>query len=88
MSIDAFVDRIARPKRSRTNVTAIHRIEARPPDLADWPATTPDWLRDALQRRGVERPYRHQADAWEHLAAGDDLVVVTRDTNNTVHILH
>ena len=44
-------------------------------------ATFPDWL-DArivggLATRGIDRPYRHQAEAIEAVHAGEDVVIVT-----------
>lgn len=34
-------------------------------------------MQSALRARGVEAPYSHQAQAWDALSNGDDLVVVT-----------
>ena len=52
-------------------------IPARPAQHDEWP----DWLdgriRGALERRGLERPYIHQAEAIEAVRAGRDIVVVT-----------
>src|SRR5262245_5615199 len=52
-------------------------VAARSAEHADWP----DWLdpriRAGLARRGIERPYTHQADAISTIHEGRDVVVVT-----------
>ena len=54
-----------------------HVIEARPGAFAEIPAEIPGRLREALHRRGVDRLYSHQAEAFRHAMAGRDVVVVT-----------
>ncbi|HEY4753220.1 MAG TPA: DEAD/DEAH box helicase, partial [Candidatus Limnocylindrales bacterium] len=44
---------------------------------ADWPDWLDPRLRAGLAKRGIERPYLHQADAIEAVHAGTDIVVVT-----------
>ena len=44
---------------------------------AEWPAWLDPRLRAGLAKRGIERPYLHQADAIEAVHAGHDVVVVT-----------
>ncbi|MFN8630290.1 MAG: DEAD/DEAH box helicase [Chloroflexota bacterium] len=54
--------------------------EVRPatePKHADWPAWLDPRLRAGLAKRGIERPYLHQADAIEAVHEGKDIVVVT-----------
>ncbi|MDR3322233.1 MAG: DEAD/DEAH box helicase, partial [Synergistaceae bacterium] len=54
-----------------------HRvIPAAAARTADWPEIDPR-LRDALQKRGIERLYTHQARAVALASAGRDCVVVT-----------
>src|SRR3954464_7257610 len=52
-------------------------IEARAAEHAEWP----DWLdpriRAGLAKRGIERPYTHQADAIQAVHDRQDIVVVT-----------
>src|SRR6185312_6508399 len=43
----------------------------------EWPAWLDPRLRAGLAKRGIERPYIHQADAIEAVHAGEDVVVVT-----------
>ncbi len=55
-----------------------HEIrEARPPMHADWPGWLDSRIRGGLARRGIERPYVHQAEAIDAVHAGRDVVVVT-----------
>jgi DEAD/DEAH box helicase domain-containing protein len=72
---------------------AIHELRTHPalaPSIVDWrilpeePARHEDWpagldqrVTDALARRGIHRPYTHQARAIELALAGRDTVVVT-----------
>ena len=43
----------------------------------EWPAWLDPRIRAGLARRGIERPYIHQAEAIEAVHAGEDIVVVT-----------
>ena len=52
-------------------------IEARTAEHADWPAWLDPRIRAGLAKRGIERPYTHQADAIEAVHARRDVVVVT-----------
>jgi DEAD/DEAH box helicase domain-containing protein len=61
----------------RGNVTAVHRLEPRPPVYADWPEALDPRLVQALQGRGIEKLYRHQAEAISSVLAGKHTVVVT-----------
>ncbi|HET7737648.1 MAG TPA: DEAD/DEAH box helicase, partial [Tepidiformaceae bacterium] len=57
--------------------THVRRIEAKAAEFADWPEGVDARLIAALRKRGVERPYTHQAKAIEHALAGANVVVVT-----------
>ena len=55
-----------------------HRVlEARPPRHAPWPDALDHRLKTALRARGVEGLYTHQAQAYEAVTAGRNVVVVT-----------
>ena len=58
-------------------VTAAHRIQAIPASFAPYPSGTDPQLRAALASRGVEQLYTHQAEAFEHILAGRNVVAVT-----------
>ncbi|HET9878883.1 MAG TPA: DEAD/DEAH box helicase [Candidatus Limnocylindria bacterium] len=55
-----------------------HRVlEARPPRHAPWPDALDQRLKTALRGRGVEGLYTHQAQVYEAVTAGRNVVVVT-----------
>ncbi len=57
--------------------TIVRTIEARPPRYAEWPEALSPRIITALKRRGIERPYTHQAAAIEATLAGKNVVIVT-----------
>ncbi len=59
------------------NVTRWHTLEAQGPRCVAFPASTDPRLRRALEARGVEKLYLHQARALELASEGRDQVVVT-----------
>jgi DEAD/DEAH box helicase domain-containing protein len=52
-------------------------IAEKPPQYTNYPASVPEVLIDALRTRGVDKPYTHQAAAWEKIAAGKNVVIIT-----------
>jgi DEAD/DEAH box helicase domain-containing protein len=58
-------------------ITAIHRLPERLAAYGDWPASLDHRIVDGLARRGIARPYTHQADAIQHVLRGENVVVVT-----------
>jgi len=58
-------------------VTAWQRLQARPANLAPWPHGLDSRLITAVQRRGVENLYSHQAMAAEVALSGKHLVMAT-----------
>src|SRR6266581_1785503 len=81
-ALDAALERIGgsdinRPDTPDLHVTAVRRLPAVAAQLAPFPAALDDRLTRALQSRGIDRLYRHQADAIAHALAGRHVVVVT-----------
>ena len=58
-------------------VTGAFVIPAREGQYVDLPEALPSKLADALRLRGRERLYSHQGAAWDAVARGEDVVVVT-----------
>lgn len=58
-------------------VRAVRHQPARPPKFGAFPEQLNPALRSALQSRGVENLYTHQAEAVEHALSGRNVVVVT-----------
>ncbi len=68
-------ERIAQDERGP--IRAIRRTPARPADYADFAPNLNTGLREVLAGRGIARPYSHQAETWQRLAAGANTVIVT-----------
>jgi DEAD/DEAH box helicase domain-containing protein len=58
-------------------VTASHRLPAMAASFAPYPEGTDDRLISALAARGVEQLYTHQAEAFEHVLGGRNVVTIT-----------
>ncbi len=58
-------------------VRAIHHQAATEGEYAEMPAGVDARLRAALAERGIARLYTHQADAFERIASGRNVVIVT-----------
>ncbi|MBV8819785.1 MAG: DEAD/DEAH box helicase, partial [Acidobacteriaceae bacterium] len=58
-------------------VRAIRRVPAREADYSEIPDDVVPALRATLEQRGVPKLYAHQRDAFEAIAAGKNVVVVT-----------
>lgn len=76
-ALDRVLAIFERSPALRANITHWHTIPAREARWADWPAGVPEPLIEALRRRGIERPYTHQAQAIAHALAGRHVVVTT-----------
>jgi len=58
-------------------IRAIRRQTASEGSYLDIPAAVDPRLRESLKRRGIERLYTHQAEAFEHVLAGRNVVTIT-----------
>ena len=58
-------------------VTAAHRLPAIAASFAPFPEQTDARLRGALAARGIDQLYTHQAEAFEHVLAGRNVVTIT-----------
>jgi DEAD/DEAH box helicase domain-containing protein len=58
-------------------VTAMHRLPAIQASFVPYPDGTDDRLRGALAARGIDQLYTHQAEAFEHVLAGRNVVTIT-----------
>src|SRR5450755_3264941 len=58
-------------------VRAIRRQPAKPGVFAEFPAALAPSLKQSLVSRGIRQLYSHQAEAFDHAAAGRNVVVVT-----------
>ena len=58
-------------------LTAVRRFPAREAEFAEWPEWACTELCAAYVRKGIARPYSHQAQAAESVHAGKNVVIVT-----------
>ena len=81
-ALDAALERLGgrdldRPDTPDLPVTAVRRIPAQTARYAPFPDALDDRLKQALQARGIDQLYTHQAEAIEHALAGRHAVVIT-----------
>ncbi len=77
MNLDQLLNRLRETPSFRDNLTAWRLEPPRAAAYAAWPAGLDPRLTTALERRGIGRPYTHQASAIEAILDGRDVVVVT-----------
>jgi DEAD/DEAH box helicase domain-containing protein len=65
------------PSEYAGDITLDHVVPASPPQFAPLPSDIRPELAAALARRGIERLYSHQAEAYKAVRSGRHLVVVT-----------
>ena len=58
-------------------VTAAHRLPAVAASFSPFPDDTDERLRSALAVRGIEQLYTHQAEAFQHVLRGRNVVTIT-----------
>jgi len=71
------LEELERSRFFKPCVTAKVRLEPRQGEFFDFPEEVGDTLKAVLRGKGIERLYSHQMEAYEHLKAGRDVVVVT-----------
>lgn len=76
MNVPQLVDWVQKGEHAR-NLTATYHLEPRPPRYGDWPDDLDPRIAAALARRGITRPYIHQAAAIRAVLDGENVVVVT-----------
>lgn len=77
MDVSRLLDRVAADPRQEDQLTHVRRLEAVEADYAGPQQPLSPTLQRLLRSTGIERLYRHQAEALDAARAGDDLVVVT-----------
>ncbi|MDD9986140.1 MAG: DEAD/DEAH box helicase [Spirochaetaceae bacterium] len=76
-ALDSALAELRSDRSFMRNVAHWEVVPARAGDVAPFPADLDDGLRRTLRARGIERLYGHQADAYRHVRAGDNVVLVT-----------
>src|SRR5215475_1836014 len=77
MSLQEILDQLLTSGRTGPLITATRHFEAKPAVFAPFPSSLDPRLVEALRSRGVQQLYSHQARAFETVAKGENLVVVT-----------
>src|SRR6266508_295107 len=77
VNVPQVVEQLLKTPSSRTSVTSLRHLEARPPVWAELPPDIDLRLAAALAQRGVRRLYSHQAEAVSAALAGEHVVTVT-----------
>lgn len=70
-------DALVAELRSKETETWVRRVDERPARYGEWPVGLNTRLVEALKRRGIAQPYRHQSAAITKALAGEPVVVVT-----------
>jgi DEAD/DEAH box helicase domain-containing protein len=81
-ALDAALERLGgreldRPDTPDLHITAVRRLPAVAAQLTPFPEALDTRLKRALQSRGIDQLYTHQADTIEHALAGRHTVVIT-----------
>jgi len=76
-SVEELVERLRSDAALGRNFSRWRVAPQRAPQAVDWPAALDPRIVELYRRRGVERPYAHQARAIEHALAGRDVLVTT-----------
>ncbi|OGK83298.1 MAG: hypothetical protein A2X52_02050 [Candidatus Rokubacteria bacterium GWC2_70_16] len=77
MSLRDLLDELLTSLETGPLITATRHFDARPAVFAPFPSSLDPRLVEALRSRGVTQLYSHQARAFESVAKGEHLVVVT-----------
>jgi DEAD/DEAH box helicase domain-containing protein len=72
-----LLDRLGAGKSELPSLVHVEYLPARAGTSAPWPGWTPEPLRSAWQRMGIEAPWRHQTEAAELAHSGRSVVIAT-----------
>ena len=72
-----IAEKVVATLQAKRTETSVRRIEERTARYGDWPESLDSRLVTAFKKRGIERPYTHQAKAIGNALAGTNTVVVT-----------
>src|SRR6188474_1204971 len=76
-ALDAALERLAPGDTPDRHVTAVRRLPAVAARFAPFPEALDSRLTQALESRGIDQLYSHQAEAIDHALAGRNVVIVT-----------
>ncbi|REK76080.1 DEAD/DEAH box helicase [Paenibacillus paeoniae] len=76
-SSDDVLERLKKLAEEETAEIYVHTLPAKAPIFAEIPESTPEPIREALLRMGIEQLYIHQAQAVDAVQSGSNVVLVT-----------
>jgi len=77
LTLEEWIARLKKNKSFSNNAAAVVEIPAKVGDWEDYPSWVNPVLRDVLIKRGMEKLYKHQAQAVRFIRNGQDVVLVT-----------
>jgi DEAD/DEAH box helicase domain-containing protein len=77
MTLEQLLDYLKSQRRFMENVTNWQVLPAQEARYADYPPTVDERLQGALQQKGIQQLYTHQAEAYDHIQKGKNVVLVT-----------
>ncbi len=77
LTLEEWVARLKKNKSFNANAAAVVEIPAKAGDFEDYPAWVNPRLLDVLKKRGMEKLYRHQAQAIRFIRNSKDVVLIT-----------
>src|SRR4026209_1171135 len=77
MQIRELLDELLTSLETGPQITAVRHFDAKPPVFAPFPSSLDPRIVEALKSRGVQQLYSPQAKAFDTVAKGEHLVVVT-----------
>jgi DEAD/DEAH box helicase domain-containing protein len=77
MQIRELLDELLTSLETGPLITAVRHFDAKPPVFSPFPSSLDPRIVEALKARGVQQLYSHQAKAFDTVAKGEHLVVVT-----------
>lgn len=77
MTLEQLIDYIKSRPEFMQNVTHWETLPQKQADFSDFSTAVDDRLKDALQQKGIRQLYSHQADAFQQVQEGKNVVLVT-----------
>ncbi|MFZ0389381.1 MAG: DEAD/DEAH box helicase, partial [Calditrichia bacterium] len=77
MTLEQLIDFLRSDPQISRNITHWEEVAEKPAQYSDFPAGINPRLQDALRQKKISRLYSHQAEAFEQISEGKNIVLVT-----------
>ncbi len=77
LTLEQVIAALQKDAEFQSNVTKWLTLEAQPAQYVPFPETIDERLVEALKSKGIHQLYTHQAEAFEKIASGQHVVIVT-----------